>query len=334
MKNHPGRILAFSILLLTGTVPALAAQESTATLRGALVDSISGEPLYFVRLYLEGTEREFQTDQGGMFEIADLGLGHHELTMYLNGYDLRAFEFDITAEYLRTVDVGVLGLAPIPSHFINLRGRILDVNTNDPLEEAIVTISGRASAETDNDGWFEIANHEVLEGTEPIFVRRIGYESMTYPVRVVDGRTDFELDLRMQPLAIRLDDIVVEGRPVPRKLEHFFRRRSQADGQYLTPWEIEKIPARHITEILGTMPGVLITPGSYPSQNRVRIARGCRESPRLIVDGIEVRNADFNVVSHLDASAIEVYNSASRTPIQFQRNSARESCGTILIWTK
>jgi len=328
-----GRMLAMAGLGLAAAVPGGAGQDTTATLRGAVVDSTTGTLLPEVLLVVEGSGIEALTDHTGTFRLPPLGLGRYRLTFLREGYRTRSFEFNITPAFLRTIDIGVVPLIPIPHYRITLRGTAMDVNTGNPLRGVSIVLSTGEGTETARDGTFTITNIDAAEGTQPLYARRVGYESVTLPIRVQKDRTEFTLDLRMNPLPVRLDDIRVEGHMAPKRLADFFRRRAQGEGHFLAPWEIDQIPASDVTDILREIPGVFLTPGAFNSS--VLLGRGCDRQPRLIVDGLELRNYGSltAVVSHTDVSAVEVYNGASNIPPQFQR-ALGNGCGLIVIWTK
>lgn len=328
------RVAVWATGLIVAVASPVSAQTSAATLRGMIVDSSTGDALTRALIFIEGSPVETTTDHNGIFTLGPVPNGQYQLTVVHDGYRARGFAFSITPELPRDIDIGVMSLAPLPHRSIALRGVITDVNSGSPIKDAVITVNGEIQTETGGDGRFDIQNYEVLEGPQSIFVRKIGFESMTYPVTVTEDRTEFDLDLRIQPLPRRLDDIIVEGRPVSAKLADFFARRALGDGEYLAPWEIEEIPARSVTDYLKTMRGVLVTPGT--AYDDVRLTRGCSIPPRVFVDGVEVRNYSgvARIVSHLDVQAIEVYHGASSIPLQFQRNSRTDGCGVIVFWTR
>lgn len=325
-------ILGLAALLGAAAAP-LRAQDSTVTLRGAILDSVSREWVAGAALTVEGTDAGATTDAEGLFLLAGVPVGEHYLTIYKEGFRFRRFRFAITPELPRDIDMGVINLPSIPSFDVVVRGTIRDVNSGQPLGNVPVSLAGRVETTTNADGSYRVTAAGLEEGTHGLFVRFIGYQSTTYPLRVREGSTEFAVDLSMQPLALDLGEIIVEGRPMmaDRKLREFFQRRATGRGSYLAPWEIAEIPASRVTDILRTMRGVLVSPDRFGS--RVSVTRGCQDEPTVFLDGIEIRDPDINgLLQPGDVNAIEVYNNAAQIPPQYERGTS--GCGVILFWTR
>jgi hypothetical protein len=69
-----------------------------------------------------------------------------------------------------------------------LIGRVIDIETRQPLQSAIVSISTLQRAITDQDGLFRIDS--VAAGRHELVVRRIGYKSERFERTVAGGQTD------------------------------------------------------------------------------------------------------------------------------------------------
>lgn len=338
-KISPGLLTlvasATSILLL-GTIssaPALA-QDEGFTIRGFLRDSASGGPVDDALISIEGISQTATTDGVGEFSIGPIDPGTYLITLSKASYHPRSFRFTITAEMPNAIDIGGILLVRIVTYHLDLAGTVTDVNNGEPVGGAIVTLNGRWQTQSDPNGRFRFVTDDVEAGTSSLHVRTIGYESMAYPFRVTRDSATMDVELPLLPLPIELDEIVVEGRrvQVPHKLHGFFDRRDHYPGEYLTPWEIDATPHSRITDLLRRMPGIRVSPGSM-GRNELTLTRGCREKPRIFIDGLHIPDAVIDdILNPGDLYAVEAYVGASRIPPEFERVGG--GCGVIVFWTR
>jgi outer membrane receptor protein involved in Fe transport len=57
------------------------------TLRGRVIDDVTGEPLYYAQVVLDEIKRGVTTDPSGIFEIRDIPPGEYTLSVYYLGYE-------------------------------------------------------------------------------------------------------------------------------------------------------------------------------------------------------------------------------------------------------
>jgi Carboxypeptidase regulatory-like domain len=330
-----GGILTCCLLGWLATTTPATAQDSTATLVGFLRDSLDGTPIGEARIWIEGSDLSTLSREDGSFSLQDVALGLHTLTLAKAGFRPKSFQFEITADFLREVDIGGIGLTPIPSYTVKVEGTLTDVNSGRPIEGATVTLNGLYKAQSRDDGRYEVQGARVPEGNSVVQVRRIGYESASYPFRVARDSQVVRVDLPLLPMAVQLEEILVEGRvvTVPPKLRDFFDRRDHAEGEFLTPWEIEANPTPRVSDLLRTLKYVRVIP-TERGGNHVELGRGCWDPPRIYIDGLEVPSVEIDdVISYQELAAVEVYSGAARIPHVFE-NPNRQGCGVIVLWTK
>lgn len=105
-----------------------------------------------------------------------------------------------------------------------------------------------------------------------------------------------------------------------RHRQQFEERRESGRGVFLTEEEIRNAKAPTVLTLLRHVPGV-------------RLSRGAVECPpAFIVDGAPANNSTDLDMSTMGIVGIEIYRTASETPLEFLR--VQHACGTIVIWTR
>jgi len=214
-----------------------------------------------------------------------------------------------------------------------VRGRVVDLSSSRPLPAASVVLEhledpeGGWSGLTDSVGVFRAPRLPPAEYT--IRVEALGFDPLEHRLALA-GYGSADLQIELAPAALELEPIVVVSRRRTR-LENagFYERRERGFGHSLTREEIEERQAMFVTDLVRTMPGVTVTPGTMGRGGVLRMRGGCE--PDVVLDGVRlsapVRLDD--ILSVNDLEGIEIY-SGSTTPMQYSRSS----CGTVLAWTR
>jgi hypothetical protein len=202
-----------------------------------------------------------------------------------------------------------------------------------PLEGALVALLGTAlSTRTDAKGAFRLAG--LPAGTQSVEVKLLGYAPKRMTVDLSALR-ESKLSAVLDERATVLNPVTVAARE-SRDLTGFDERRRRGMGAYMTREDIEKRGSYQVTDLFRTIPGVQVlwVNGAYEVQ-MARAQRGTYCPVQYFVDGNPFLASGDEVNQVLrpdDIEGIEVYKSATETPIEYQRNGA--SCGTIVIWTR
>lgn len=207
---------------------------------------------------------------------------------------------------------GILCLLPvflitltIPCKGQRLSGRLLDLESNQPVTSGILTLLTPdsvllASALTGPDGnWFLVAPQP---GSYFVQARRLGYQPwVAGPLELKEG-DNLESVFHLKPLAVRLDPIEVAARAATRRyLEGagFYERQRADFGHYMTPEEIERRQATRVTDLIMGLPGVNLvsmTSGSvgarYVEFRGGGLQQGGSCRPRVFVDGLMFARGD------------------------------------------
>ncbi len=249
-----------------------------------------------------------------------------------------------------------------------LRGSLVGLvrdTSGQPLPLVLVTVA----LETPRTGLTDSAGAYRLDGIPPgihrVTFRRVGFVQAEFSL-LVDPDESQRVTIELVAASVPIDSITVTGRTSYPDLQisGFYERSRQARegagvGRFITPEEMDLLrPMPRTTRVVETA-GVrlLQTEGGliqWPVGRSNMILDGGQKTflmgpcqMAVFVDGIEVDIGTYHDVYRrrwagpgLDAfvhpteiRAIEIYLSASGTPVQFQ--SVRNAmCGSIVIWTK
>ncbi len=162
----------------------------------------------------------------------------------------------------------------------SLKGKVIDVLTNEPLPFVNVIVSGTTTGTITNiDGNF------LLTGLTPGYIRVeasfVGYKpTISSEIEVSRANTNF-LEITLEKQLVQLNEVTVTVSPFRKTEESPVSLRSIGIG------EIEKSPGanRDISKIIQSFPGVQSTP-AY--RNDIIIRGGGPSESRFYLDGVEV----------------------------------------------
>jgi hypothetical protein len=210
-----------------------------------------------------------------------------------------------------------------------IAGQLVDRSTGAPLAGAAVTLLGTGTALTvDTLGRFSRAN--LRAGTYVVQVRALGYRAASWVVDLVSQQT-LSLVLELEPVPVPVTGVTVEGRPHERGARGFEERRSKGRGVFITEVEIARAQSGRLGDVLRTTAGVREVCRGVSCQVRMtRSPTNC--APNFFLDGVPANNATTMEMPAVGVVAIEVYRTASETPVEFLRGNT--VCGVIVIWTR
>lgn len=200
-----------------------------------------------------------------------------------------------------------------------------------PLGDVRLSVSSsNAEVASSADGTFMLS--ALPTGTHILEARGVGYSPRRMPVDIIAGEVltvSLEMDrfIALDPVKVRADRLTRM-----RGLEAFNERRQGAWGYFLGPTELAARNPMRLTDLLRRAPGVIVTPSSnVAGGDRIQMSGGC--SPQFFVDGMRFDLGGGNIENLIfvnDIRAMEVYNRATTTPVQF---STLGGCGAIVFWT-
>ena len=215
-----------------------------------------------------------------------------------------------------------------------LIGRIYDVQTDDPVATAAVsiTVDGRQRmAESNRQGQFILS--DLRPGAHELQVRRLGYATLRHPIAVNRGLTT-QIDIGLVPAPVEMEPIVATVTRLRRlEIKGFYERKRWGEllgnGYFFTPEYIERWQPSSI--------GMLVSshvPGITSNLRNRRMSAGFSRltcKMKYYLDGIELRGMPVPI-SPREVAAVEVYKGPASLPAEFAGSDAR--CGAVVVWTR
>jgi len=207
-----------------------------------------------------------------------------------------------------------------------IAGQLVDRGTRSPLPGAVVSLLGAKTAlRSDSVGRFTKAN--LPAGTYVVQVHALGYRADSWVVELAERQT-LSIVLELDPTPITVTGAVVEGR---RAAAGFEERRSKGRGMFITEQDIKRIQATKLGDVLRMTAGVReVCRGITCTVRMTRSPNNC--APNFFLDGFPANNSTTLEMPSVGVVAIEVYRTASETPVEFLRGNT--ACGAIIIWTR
>ena len=164
-----------------------------------------------------------------------------------------------------------------------LNGRILDLQSQQPLEGATVVLEGTSiGTVTDDQGYFKLEN--IPSKSYNVVVSYLGYQSATQFNIIVKSVGNIPLLFELEEEFETLDEVVVQRSPFKTKSE------TPLSTQTFSAVEIETYPGGNndITKVVQSMPGISPSIGGF--RNDIIIRGGAPNETVYYLDGIEIPN--------------------------------------------
>ena len=165
----------------------------------------------------------------------------------------------------------------------NLSGKIIDLQSQQPIEGASVILEGTPFGVISNaEGYFEF--EDIPTQTYNVVISYLGYESQTLYNIIVTSIGNRPLFFEMQEVAEGLEEVVVMQSPFKKS------RDTPLSTQSFSAVEIETYPGGNndITKVVQSMPGISPSIGGF--RNDIIIRGGAPNETVYYLDGIEIPN--------------------------------------------
>ena len=250
-----------------------------------------------------------------------------------------------TASVLLAVSIAAAELAaaqappPGAPHRLTALAGIVRDTLERPIDWVTVLLDGTdLSTVSDDSGRFHLGG--ITPGSRTFTVMRIGYEPLSFETTLAPDTT-LTVDIQLRPTKMLEPVDVTAVRASRFTRTGFYDRQRLGTGAFVSPERVDSL--RYVTSparLLRDVPGIDVRCGP---------AGACVVRPRwtncllLIVDGVSYGESQLdNVLGTSEVHAIEVYDRASRVPIEFQGRlprrtgglTVRAGCGAIAVWTK
>lgn len=356
--------LALSLLLPAPTAvqdaPCADLDAAEAGLAGVVRDQETAVWLPGARVIATWADGRAQTvaGQGGVYTLCPLPAGIpidvHVALPPTRGATVRLV---LAPQEVRSLDP-VIDVTMLAAGRGGVVGAVLDAETREPVESALVGIEGTGfQALTNEDGRFSML--EIPAGTVTLSLQHIAYGEQAAELEVPTGATvEVEVQVTATPLPLEPIRVNVKGRRSLR-LEHagFYRRREWMEkvglGEFVTRDDIERRQAVRLSQVLADLPRMDFRPFCPGWRCLVPIIRGrspaCRRvkreglqafiGPSIYLNGrrvpMVVGGGLFGIddlTNPSDIAGIEVYTGIGDLPADFADFNAQR-CGAIAIWT-
>jgi Carboxypeptidase regulatory-like domain len=244
------------------------------------------------------------------------------------------------------------GTAPL------LTGRILGPG-GVPVAGATVSLFGaRDTTTTSDSGQFALARTE--PGPHMMWVRRLGFEDVRFPVTVVPNRPRAITVVLARRVAVLPTVTTTAQVRTALKDVGFEQRMRSGMGQYLTYDQIQRRRATTLSQLLEGMRGIHVWQNPLEFQSTVEGTRGIGSCVSFAIDGtpqaVMNKHDIDNIINASEVAAIEVYSPAER-PSGFSSLTERpdlhdpsesnpqdtapqkidlnaQQCTLVIIWTR
>jgi hypothetical protein len=228
-----------------------------------------------------------------------------------------------------------------------LSGLVVDRASGQGLEGVAVSLNGRESVVSREDGTFDLVAAQWARGANTISFRRTGYRNWVQELWIDESEAQVTLSVLLEPTAvIALEPIEVSATAV-QYLDDvgFSERRERGLGRFMDRQGIESRlgAARDIGDLLTAIPGVIIVPDGRDGMSGTLLrvtgmpsgpGGGCT-APNLFVDDRQIPFDTFEslaqVIQPEEVIGMEIYRSPSEMPAKY--GGAESGCGVVLIWT-
>lgn len=182
----------------------------------------------------------------------------------------------------------------------SVKGRVFDVNSNEPLPFTNLIIFGTQTGTTsDLDGVFFF--NDLHPGYIKIMASSVGYETYVSQEIMVSNAKVMNIDIAMVPTSIQIEGVTVKASPF-RKTEE-----SPVSLRSLGIQELERSPGgnRDVSKVIQSLPGVSST---VAYRNDVIVRGGGPSENKFFLDGMEIPNLNHFATQGASGGPIGMVN--------------------------
>ena len=331
---------AAALAWATGGAAQEVRDRPLVTVRGTVVDAVTGEPLAGVVVVVDGADVRLESDDDGRFTITRIPIGVYKLGLAHPGYQTFLDAFTVLGS-------GEFATALQPIEFLEdglmtgITGVVRDGVDGRPVVGASVwTAAAPQATQTDGRGRFTFT--KLYPGQHLVRFSHLGYATRADSIAVEYGRmSNIRVLLSADPVRLDPIEVSVERRDIVLEQAGFYRREAIGFGQFLDRDDLERQPPGNMSDLFIGLAGVTLVPGPTGQLHVMLNAGRYRRPPcfplvvldHMIVGGGSSLPAELDVVVMRSAIAgVEVYRRTAGIPIQY--GSTGSACGLIMIWTR
>ena len=324
----------------TGSAAQEVRDEDLVTIKGTVIDAVTGQPLAGVVVVVAGSNVRLESDEAGRFTITQIPAGTYRLELSRPGYRTSLDDFTVLAsgEFAASLEpIGYLA----DGLMTGIIGVVRDGIDGSPVVGATIrTAATPQPTQTDGRGRFMLTR--LHPGQHLVQFSHLGYVTRADSIGVEYGRmSNVRVSLSVDPVRLDPIEVSVERRDIVLENAGFYYRETMGFGKFLDRDDIEKRPPGKMSDLFAGLAGVtLVRDPRSPGQRHVMLSagrdRGC--FPRVVLDNMTVgwgggQPAQLDVLLSRSAlSGVELYTRSAGVPIQY--SGLGGSCGVIVIWTR
>ena len=159
----------------------LAATSTATALTGTVRNATTGAPVAGALLSIQN--RTVTADAAGSYAFDNLSATSSTLVVSATGYGTQSTTVSLQPNAVANLNVLLAPLVPPPVGGLELRGRVVDSRTLEPLADAVITAQYGAVSHATNsaaDGSFKLTGYN--GGTIAVTIAKAGYESGTFTI--------------------------------------------------------------------------------------------------------------------------------------------------------
>ncbi|MCY3610349.1 MAG: carboxypeptidase regulatory-like domain-containing protein [Gemmatimonadetes bacterium] len=346
LRRIPALRAVAPLVCLTGLAWATggAAQEvrdrPLATVRGTVVDAVTGEPLAGVVVVVAGADVRLESDDSGRFTITRIPVGAYQLELTHPGY--RTFVDDFTVLGSGEFATGMEPIEYLQDGLMTgITGVVRDAVDGRAVAGATVwTAAAPQATQTDGRGRFTFTR--LYPGRHLVEFSHLGYATRADSIDVEYGRmSNIRVSFSADPVRLDPIEVSVERRDIVLEQAGFYEREAMGFGKFLDRDDIEKRPPGKMSDLFSGLAGVTLVAGPTGQRNVILNAGRYRHPPcfpRVVLDDMIVGGgsglpAELDVLLMRSALAgVEVYTRTAAIPMKY--GGTGSSCGVIVIWTR
>jgi len=225
-------------------------------------------------------------------------------------------------------------------------GKVRDASTRQPIAGASVSTGDGTATATNEQGEFTLATS--LAGRTAVFVRRLGYDSLSAEVEAPSpSDTRYVFEMRRAAQTLDTVSVATEAASWSPKVEGFEHRLAHhTGGTFFTRTEIEQRRPVVVSDLVRRAPGVRVVDSMgvrlFASARGNKIVdngrRGRQSAPCIMRVGLDGRVMEWGYaadhVSLEDVYGIEVYSGPATIPREYASQMTDGFCGLVMIWTR
>lgn len=249
----------------------------------------------------------------------------------------------------------------IYSQSYSVEGRVLEIETQKPIEDCIILLAELKEqitylTTTDSAGRFSFQN--IMDKFVEISVNKMTYDGARVgPIRLKKGKKN-KFKIILTPVPHYTDEVLVESKADVQALKTagFYQRKTKGLGQFVTIDDIKEKRFYSLRQLISLFPKLGVSQKNLIFNKKAQIGLNGNANVSIFIDGVYfnqiIKNSSIKprfgrrgsagsdaIIQSLDAilnlediSGAEFYDGSAEIPVQYSKFNS--GAGVLLIWTR